>query len=243
MSVTSAEYTKVALITGGARGIGFGIGEALLLDGYEVIVTGLSSDEVAAVPHRKHLSAYQLDVTDAASVQSVLSKCHRLDALINCAGMIIRGGAEYDMDAFKKVIDVNLTGTMRMCVSARDKLAESGGGVVINTASMLSIFGGPLTPAYSASKGGVVQLTKSLAVAWAADGIRVNAIAPGWIETELTKGAREDALRTKAIIDRTPMKRWGLPNDIGGVVAHLCSNAARFITGAVIPIDGGYSAV
>ena len=157
--------------------------------------------------------------------------------------MIIRGGAEYDMDAFKKVIDVNLTGTMRMCVSARDKLAESGGGVVINTASMLSIFGGPLTPAYSASKGGVVQLTKSLAVAWAADGIRVNAIAPGWIETELTKGAREDALRTKAIIDRTPMKRWGLPNDIGGVVAHLCSDAARFITGAVIPIDGGYSAV
>ena len=243
MSVTSAEYTKVALITGGARGIGFGIGEALLLDGNEVIVTGLSSDEVAAVPHRKHLSAYQLDVTDAASVQSVLSKCHRLDALINCAGMIIRGGAEYDMDAFKKVIDVNLTGTMRMCVSARDKLAESGGGVVINTASMLSIFGGPLTPAYSASKGGVVQLTKSLAVAWAADGIRVNAIAPGWIETELTKGAREDALRTKAIIDRTPMKRWGLPNDIGGVVAHLCSDAARFITGAVIPIDGGYSAV
>ena len=243
MSVTSAEYTKVALITGGARGIGFGIGEALLLDGYEVIVTGLSSDEVAAVPHRKHLSAYQLDVTDAASVQSVLSKCHRLDALINCAGMIIRGGAEYDMDACKKVIDVNLTGTMRMCVSARDKLAESGGGVVINTASMLSIFGGPLTPAYSASKGGVVQLTKSLAVAWAADGIRVNAIAPGWIETELTKGAREDALRTKAIIDRTPMKRWGLPNDIGGVVAHLCSDAARFITGAVIPIDGGYSAV
>ncbi len=243
MSVKSAEYTKVALITGGARGIGFGIGEALLLDGYEVIVTGLSSDEVAAVPDRKHLSAYQLDVTDAASVRSVLSKCDRLDALINCAGMIIRGGAEYDMDAFKKVIDVNLTGTMRMCVSARDKLAESGGGVVINTASMLSIFGGPLTPAYSASKGGVVQLTKSLAVAWAADGIRVNAIAPGWIETELTKGAREDALRNKAIIDRTPMKRWGLPNDIGGVVAHLCSDTARFITGAVIPIDGGYSAV
>ena len=243
MSVKSAECTKVALITGGARGIGFGIGEALLLDGYEVIVTGLSSDEVDAVPDRKHLSAYQLDVTDAASVRSVLSKCDRLDALINCAGMIIRGGAEYDMDAFKKVIDVNLTGTMRMCVSARDKLAESGGGVVINTASMLSIFGGPLTPAYSASKGGVVQLTKSLAVAWAADGIRVNAIAPGWIETELTKGAREDALRNKAIIDRTPMKRWGLPNDIGGVVAHLCSDTARFITGAVIPIDGGYSAV
>ena len=243
MSVKSAECTKVALITGGARGIGFGIGEALLLDGYKVIVTGHSSDEVDAVPDRKHLSAYQLDVTDAASVRSVLSKCDRLDALINCAGMIIRGGAEYDMDAFKKVIDVNLTGTMRMCVSARDKLAESGGGVVINTASMLSIFGGPLTPAYSASKGGVVQLTKSLAVAWAADGIRVNAIAPGWIETELTKGAREDALRTKAIIDRTPMKRWGLPNDIGGVVAHLCSDAARFITGAVIPIDGGYSAV
>jgi NAD(P)-dependent dehydrogenase (short-subunit alcohol dehydrogenase family) len=107
---------------------------------------------------------------------------------------------------------------------------------------MLSYFGGPLTPAYAASKGAIVQLTKSLAVAWADEGIRVNAIAPGWIETDLTRGAREDAARSQAILARTPMKRWGIPADIGGVVAHLCSDEARFITGAVIPIDGGYSA-
>lgn len=243
MRLAPTGYNQLALITGGARGIGFAVAEALLADGYHVVVTGLSDDEVAAVPMHERLSAYQLDVTNYNSVQEILSKCDRLDALINCAGMIIRGGGEYDLDIFKKVIDVNLTGTMRMCVAARKKLAESGHGVVINTASMLSIFGGPLTPAYSASKGGVVQLTKSLAVAWASDGIRVNAIAPGWIETELTKGAREDPLRNKAIIDRTPMKRWGLPGDIGGVVVHLCSDAARFITGAVVPIDGGYSAV
>jgi len=243
MRLAPTGYNQLALITGGARGIGFAVAEALLADGYHVVVTGLSDDEVAAVPMHERLSAYQLDVTNYNSVQEILSKCDRLDALINCAGMIIRGGGEYDLDIFKKVIDVNLTGTMRMCVAARKKLAESGHGVVINTASMLSIFGGPLTPAYSASKGGVVQLTKSLAVAWASDGIRVNAIAPGWIETELTKGAREDPLRNKAIIDRTPMKRWGLPGDIGGVVVHLCTDAARFITGAVVPIDGGYSAV
>jgi len=206
-------------------------------------VTGLGSDEVAAVIQHENLLAYQLDVTDGAAIHALLQRCETLDVLINCAGMIIRGGAEYDIDLFKKVIDVNLTGTMRMCMAAKPKLMRSSHGVIINTASMLSTFGGPLTPAYSASKGGVVQLTKSLAVAWAEDGIRVNAIAPGWIETELTKGAREDPARTKAIIERTPMKRWGMPNDIGGVVAHLCSDASRFITGAVIPIDGGYSAV
>jgi short-subunit dehydrogenase len=240
---SSSPVHKVALITGGARGIGFGIAEALLADGYQVIVTGLTFDEVATVPLRKNLSTHQLDVTDDASVQALIQNYDRLDVLINCAGVIIRGGAEYDIEQFKKVIDVNLTGTMRMCMAAKPKLTHSNNGVIINTASMLSIFGGPLTPAYSASKGGVVQLTKSLAVAWAEDGIRVNAIAPGWIETELTKGAREDPVRTKAIIDRTPMKRWGMPNDIGGVVAHLCSDASRFITGAIIPIDGGYSAV
>jgi len=240
---SSSPVHKVALITGGARGIGFGIAEALLADGYQVIVTGLTSDEVAAVSLRENLSRHQLDVTDDASVQALMQNYERLDVLINCAGVIIRGGAEYGIEQFKKVIDVNLTGTMRMCMAAKPKLTHSNNGIIINTASMLSIFGGPLTPAYSASKGGVVQLTKSLAVAWAEDGIRVNAIAPGWIETELTKGAREDPVRTKAIIDRTPMKRWGMPNDIGGVVAHLCSDASRFITGAIIPIDGGYSAV
>jgi len=238
---TSSDH-KVALITGGARGIGFGVAEALLQSGYHVVVTGLSYDEVAAVPARDKLLAYQLDVTDDQAVADVIAKQSRLDALVNCAGMILRGGAEYEIASFQKVMDVNLTGTMRMCLAAREKLGASGHGVIINTASMLSYFGGPLTPAYAASKGAIVQLTKSLAVAWADKGIRVNAIAPGWIETDLTRGAREDAARSQAILARTPMKRWGIPADIGGVVAHLCSDEARFITGAVIPIDGGYSA-
>lgn len=238
---TSSDH-KVALITGGARGIGFGVAEALLQSGYHVVVAGLSDDEVAAVPARDKLLAYQLDVTDDQAVADVIAKQSRLDALINCAGMILRGGAEYEIASFQKVMDVNLTGTMRMCLAAREKLGASGHGVIINTASMLSYFGGPLTPAYAASKGAIVQLTKSLAVAWADEGICVNAIAPGWIETDLTRGAREDAARSQAILARTPMKRWGIPADIGGVVAHLCSDEARFITGAVIPIDGGYSA-
>lgn len=238
---TSTDH-KVALITGGARGIGFGIAEALLQAGYHVIVTGLTEEEVEAVPQRAYLSAARLDVTDDHAVIDIVSKCERVDALINCAGIILRGGAEYDITSFQKVMDVNLTGTMRMCLAAREKLAASGHGAIINTASMLSFFGGPLTPAYAASKGAIVQLTKSLAVAWADDGIRVNAIAPGWIETELTRGAREDATRSQNILSRTPMKRWGQPADIGGVVAHLCSDEAKFITGAVIPIDGGYSA-
>ena len=238
---TSTDH-KVALITGGARGIGFGIAEALLQSGYRVLVTGLSDEEVTAVPPRDHLSSTRLDVTDDHAVADIISQCDQLDALVNCAGMILRGGAEYQIASFQKVMDVNLTGTMRMCIAAREKLAASGRGVIINTASMLSFFGGPLTPAYAASKGAIVQLTKSLAVAWADEGIRVNAIAPGWIETELTRGAREDAARSQSILARTPMKRWGQPVDIGGVDAHLCSDEARFITGAVIPIDGGYSA-
>lgn len=240
--MSALHQNKTALITGGARGIGFGIADALLKSHYKVIVTGLTGDEVASVPARENLIGMVLDVTHDASVTAAVAACNRIDVLVNCAGMILRGGAEYDIASFQNVMDVNLTGTMRMCLAARDKLKASGHGVIINTASMLSFFGGPLTPAYAASKGAIVQLTKSLAVAWADDGIRVNAIAPGWIETELTRGAREDAMRSQAILARTPMKRWGKPDDIGGVVAHLCSDEARFITGAVIPIDGGYSA-
>jgi len=161
---TSTDH-KVALITGGARGIGYGIAEALLGAGYHVIVTGLTDEEVEVVPLRDHLSAMRLDVKDDHAVIDIISKCERVDTLINCAGIILRGGAEYDITSFQKVMDVNLTGTMRMCLAARKKLAASGHGVIINTASMLSFFGGPLTPAYAASKGAIVQLTKSLAVA------------------------------------------------------------------------------
>jgi NAD(P)-dependent dehydrogenase (short-subunit alcohol dehydrogenase family) len=232
---------KLALITGGARGIGFGVAEAMLVVGYRVIVTGLTEGEVSAVPTRPHLSAVRLNVTDQTDISALFSEIHRLDALVNCAGMILRGGAEYNIEQFQKVMDVNLTGTMRMCLAAKSALAATGNGSIVNTASMLSFFGGPLTPAYAASKGAIVQLTKSLAVAWANDGIRVNAIAPGWISTELTKGVVADEARTAAIMARTPMKRWGKPEDVAGTVVHLCSDAAKFMTGAVVPIDGGYS--
>ena len=188
------------------------------------------------------LAAVKLDVTSAASVADVLAQFDRLDALINCAGIIFRNHAEYDIETFQRVIDVNLTGTMRMCVAARPKLA-AGRGAIVNTASMLSYFGGPAVPAYTASKGGVAQLTKALAGAWASEGIRVNAIAPGWIATELTRGLVEDEDRSAAILGRTPMQRWGEPGDVGGAAVFLCSKAARFITGAILPVDGGYAAV
>jgi NAD(P)-dependent dehydrogenase (short-subunit alcohol dehydrogenase family) len=210
--------------------------------GYAVTVTGLTDEQVAAVATTQKLSAVKLDVTSPESVMAVLAAFDELAALINCAGVIFRNGAEYDLETFQKVIDVNLTGTMRMCVGARAKLA-AGHGVIINTASMLSYFGGPSIPAYTASKGGVAQLTKALAVAWAPQGIRVNAIAPGWIATELTRGLVEDAERSAAILARTPMQRWGDPGDVGGVAVFLCSEAARFITGAILPVDGGYAAV
>jgi NAD(P)-dependent dehydrogenase (short-subunit alcohol dehydrogenase family) len=139
------------------------------------------------------------------------------------------------------VVDVNLTGSMRVSTACRPLLAKARGSI-LNIASMLSFFGGGHAPAYSASKGGIVQLTKSLAIAWAAEGIRVNAIAPGWIETGMTKPVREDAARSKAIVDRTPLRRWGTPDDVAGAAVFLCSPAAAFITGAVLPVDGGYSA-
>jgi len=233
--------SRQVLITGGARGIGFGIATAMVNAGYDVTVTGLSDAEVAAVPQHEHLSALKLDVTDAESITKALAPFDELSALVNCAGMICRGGAEYDIATFQKVIDVNLTGTMRMCVAARPKLAAARGAVV-NTASMLSFFGGPQVPAYTASKGGVMQLTKSLAAAWAPEGIRVNAIAPGWIVTEMTRSIVEEETRSAEILSRTPLQRWGQPADIGGAVVFLCSEAARFVTGAILPIDGGYAA-
>lgn len=233
---------KHAVVIGGTRGIGAGIGDVLRQKGWAITATGVGDDEVAAYASQHDDDAcVQLDVRDMTAVKSFFSGLDRLDGLVNCAGILARG-AEYDIDMFETVIDINLTGTMRCCLAAQPLLAESGGAIV-NTASMLSYFGGPLVPAYSASKGGVAQLTKALAGKWAANGIRVNAVAPGWIETEMTDALRSDTSRNAPILNRTPLDRWGKPAEVGALAAWLLSNEAAFVTGAIYPVDGGYSAM
>jgi NAD(P)-dependent dehydrogenase (short-subunit alcohol dehydrogenase family) len=230
-----------ALVVGGTSGIGAAIGRGLRAAGAEVTVTGARQAEVAqalAAPDGKGKRAVRLDVTDAGAVGAVIGGMTRLDVLVNCAG-IIRRGAEYEVELFERVVDVNLNGTMRCCAAARPLLARQGGSVV-NIASMLSFFGGGLVPGYSSSKGGVAQLTKSLAIAYAADRIRVNAVAPGWIATQPTHTLHEDQARNRSILERTPLRRWGQREEIAGMVVFLCTRAAAFVTGAMIPVDGGY---
>jgi NAD(P)-dependent dehydrogenase (short-subunit alcohol dehydrogenase family) len=226
------------LITGGTSGIGAGIARAFVAAGDAVLATGATDAEVTAARGPSDIEVRQLDVRDDVAVRALVEGLGELDVVVNCAG-VIRRGAEHDPAVFADTLDINLTGTMRVCAAARAGL-KARAGCIVNTASMLSFFGGGLVPGYSASKGGVVQLTKSLAIAYAVDLIRVNAVAPGWIATPLTQALQDDPARSGPIVARTPLGRWGTPDDVAGPVLFLASAAARFVTGVVLPVDGGY---
>ena len=229
--------TRNVIITGGTRGIGRAIASAFAAQGDQVLATGVETELPA---NTENLKFARLDVRDGEAVEKLANNLLQLDVLINCAGILQRDNREHEVEGFEEVVDVNLLGTMRCCYACRDLLAKSH-GCVLNMASMLTFFGSGPAPAYSASKGGVAQLTRSLAIAWADQQVRVNAIAPGWIETNLTRELTEDPDRSAAIVERTPLGRWGQVDDLTGAALFLCSAQAAFITGVILPVDGGYS--
>jgi NAD(P)-dependent dehydrogenase (short-subunit alcohol dehydrogenase family) len=234
---------KTALVTGGGSGIGRAVALALQAAGCRVLVLSLpdgimfpSNDQ----PGSGTISFFACDVTSEVDLSRVFERIDELDMVIHCAGIIARAD-EFHPQVFTRVIEVNLTSAMQVNSCALPLLAKRG-GCIVHTASMLSFFGSGFAPAYSASKGGIVQLTKSLAIAWASHGIRVNAVAPGWIATAFTQALQDSPERSHQILERTPLKRWGTADDIAGPILFLCSSAAEFITGATLVVDGGYSA-
>ena len=234
-------FQRRVLVTGASSGIGEAIAQAFSAEGAEVVATGATQDEInraVASAANAQITFKVLDVRDDSAVNALLQSIGEIDVVVNCAGVIQRL-VEHEPEAFARTIDINLNGTMRVCAAAREGL-KARRGCIVNTASMLSFFGGGLVPGYSASKGGVAQLTKSLAIAYAEDGIRVNAVAPGWIATPLTQALQDDPQRAAPILARTPMKRWGQPHDIAGPVLFLASAQAQFVTGVILPVDGGY---
>lgn len=235
---------KVALVTGGVSGIGGAATLAFKRAGASVIACGITDAELAAAranPDFAGVRIEALDVRDDAAIHRLIGGLSQLDFVVNSAGMI-RRAAEHDPAVFAEVIDVNLNGGMRMCAAARPLLAK-GNGAVVFIGSVMSYFGGPVQPAYSASKGAVKNLVMSLAAAYAPEGIRVNAVAPGWVITELSRGARENPERNAQIMGRIPMNRWAETAEIADPIMFLCSDAARYVTGSMLPVDGGYMSV
>jgi 2-dehydro-3-deoxy-D-gluconate 5-dehydrogenase len=245
---------RVAIVTGGNGGIGFGMARGLARAGARVIVAARNEKKSrAAVRELKALGSGALaitaDVTDERSIGALVSetvkRCGRLDILVNNAGINIRKPAqELTLDEWREVLDTNLTSAFLCSRAAYPHMKNAGGGKIINNGSMLSIFGASFAPAYGASKGGVVQLTKSLAVAWAKDNIQVNAVLPGWIDTDLTRKAREQIRGlNERVLSRSPSGRWGGIEDFEGIAVFLAGAASAFITGTAIPVDGGYSSM
>jgi 2-deoxy-D-gluconate 3-dehydrogenase len=243
---------KVAIVTGGNGGIGLGMARGLATAGAHVVVAARDAAKSrAAVAELNRLGsgarAIPVDVTDEASVTALISATReqygRIDVLVNNAGTNIRKPAhELTLAEWHRVLDTNLTSAFLCARAVYPVMKAGGGGKIINVGSMMSIFGASFAPAYGASKGGMVQLTKSLATAWARDNIQVNAVLPGWIDTDLTRRARQevDGLNDN-VLRRTPAGRWGVIDDLAGVAVFLASPASDFVTGAAIPVDGGYA--
>jgi len=243
---------KVAVITGGNGGIGFGMAQGLATEGARIVIAARNAAKSAAAVDLLKSSgaqalAIEADVTNEDSVSRLFeqakARCGRIDILVNNAGINIRKPVQtLAFEEWQQVVATNLHSAFLCCRAAYPHLKSAGGGKIINIGSMLSIFGAGFAPAYGASKGGVVQLTKSLASAWAADNIQVNAVLPGWVNTDLTRKARVevDGLHER-VLERTPARRWGEAADFAGVAIFLASAASNFITGVAIPVDGGYS--
>ena len=240
---------KTALVTGGNGGIGLGMAQGLAKAGARVAIAGRdkAKNEAAAKQLGGDTVAISVDLKDEkacrAAVEDVAKRLGRLDILVNNAGINIRKQPqEYSLEEWKTVLDTNLTSAFVASQAAYPHMKKAGGGKIVNIGSMMSIFGASFTTPYAASKGGIVQMTRAIACAWAPDNIQVNAVLPGWIDTALTRGAREQVKGLhERVLARTPAGRWGEPNDLSGIAVFLCSKASDFITGTAIPVDGGYS--
>ncbi|MSP88304.1 MAG: glucose 1-dehydrogenase [Alphaproteobacteria bacterium] len=243
---------RVAIVTGGNGGIGLGMAKGLAQAGASIVVAGRDrAKNEAAVQSLEALGAavipVRVDVTDEAAcramVETAVQRFGQIDILINNAGTNVRKQPQdYSLAEWHHVLDTNLTSAFMCCQAVYPALKRAGGGKIVNIGSMFSIFGGPFSAAYGASKGGMVQMTRSLATAWAPDRIQVNAVLPGWIDTELTRrGRQEIAGLHEKVLARTPAGRWGVPDDHAGIAVFLASAASDFVTGTAIPVDGGFS--
>jgi 2-deoxy-D-gluconate 3-dehydrogenase len=240
---------KVAIVTGGNRGIGLGMARGLARAGARVVVAARNEEKSADAVRElgSDTLALSVDVQSEQSVNALIAqtvqRCGRIDILVNNAGINIRKPVQdLSLDEWRSVMDTNLTSAFLCSRAVYPHLKQAGGGKIINIGSMMSIFGANFAPVYGASKGGIVQLTRSLAVAWAPDNIQVNAVLPGWIDTDLTRTAREHvAGLNERVLSRTPARRWGTGEDLAGIAVFFASPASDFITGTALPVDGGYS--